>query len=99
MWWALIIFAVVVLYLLRQVEKRIDAIDQERGLGYSYSFAIDLKGAIYDHPKFLKDSKIKSAIASIPYSKWPDKDKEAYGRFIQKTAINKGWAYITYLTS
>lgn len=73
--------------------------EENRGPGISCSFSINAQGAILNHPKFLKESKIKSALAGKEYEVWTNDEKMEFGRFIQKNVGDKMWTRIQYLAS
>jgi hypothetical protein len=101
-WTSIISIAVIlyILYVLNQIDKRLKRLEEDKGLGFSYSFSVNATDAIFNHPKLFKESKIKSAILGKEYKDWTVKEKEAWSKFLQKNGIDtgKGWVGIAYLT-
>lgn len=58
--WILIILIAALFYFLYRLDKRLTMVEEGRGLGISYSFSINARDAIHDHPMFLKKSKTKN---------------------------------------
>ena len=97
--WILTILIATLFYSLYQLNKRLKGLEVEKGLGFSYSFSVDAREAIHDHPKFLKESKVKSASLGKEYKDWTEKEQDAFATFIRHNVGDKGWARVIYLTS
>lgn len=97
--WILIILIGIAFYGIHQLGKGLDKIEEKRGLGNSEFFTINVRNAIYLHPRFLKESKIKGALKGKHFKDMSEKDRTAFGNFIEKQMGDKGWLAITYLAN
>lgn len=93
--WPITLVAVIIFYVLYQFGKKFEKLEEDKPVGYSYSFSIDAQEAIIYHPKFLKDAKIKAS--DKKYGEWSKEDKEKFSTFVAKHLGNKGFIRITYL--
>jgi len=99
MWLTIIIAVVLGYYIYQQLDKRLRAIEETRGPGYSHWFSVNVLDAVLTHKKFGELTGIKGASEGKEYKDWSKADQDRWHKNFAEKIVDKTRVKINYLQS